>query len=55
MIIFSTDEAVVNKIKSEIDLEISHRDIDRTRRIGVTSKGKNRPIIVKHVKYMDRT
>ena len=49
-----TDEVVVSKIKNEMDLEISPRDIDRTNRIGVPSKGKNRPIIVKLVRYMDR-
>ena len=49
-----TDEVVVNKLKSEMDLEISPRDIDRTHRIGVLSKGKNRPTIVKFVRYMDR-
>ena len=42
-----TDEAVVNKIKSEMYLEISPGDIDRTHAIGVPKKGKNRPIIVK--------
>ena len=53
-----TDEVVVNKLKSEMDLEISPGDIDRTRvRVkidSVPSKGKNRPIIVKFVRYMDR-
>ena len=44
-----TDEVVVNKIKSEINLEISPGDIDRTLRIGVPSKGKNRLIIVKFI------
>ena len=48
-----TDEVVINKIKSEIDLDISPGDIDRTHRIGVPSKGKNRPIIVKFVRYME--
>ena len=33
-----------------MDLEISPGDIDRTHRIGVPSKGKNRPIIVKFVR-----
>ena len=42
-----TDEVVVNKMKSEMDLEISPRDID-------PSKDKNRPIIVKFVKCMDK-
>ena len=32
-----TDEVVVNKLKSEMDLEISPGDIDRTHRIGVPS------------------
>ena len=37
-----------------MDFEISPGDIDRTHRIGVPGKGKNRPIIIKFVKYMDR-
>ena len=49
-----TDEVVINKIKIEMDLDISPRDIDCTHRIGVLTKGKNRPIIVKFVRYMDR-
>ena len=49
-----TDEVVVNKVKSEMDLEISPADIDRTHRIGLPSKSKNRPIIFKFVRYMDR-
>ena len=47
-----TDEVVLNK--SEIDLEISSGDIDRTHRISVPSKGENRPIIVKFLRYTDR-
>ena len=35
-------------------LDISPEDMDRTHRIGVLSKGKNRLIIVKFVRYMDR-
>ena len=46
-----TDEVVINKIKNEMDLDISPGDIDRTHRIGVPSKGKNRPIIIR---YMDK-
>ena len=42
-----TDEVVVHEIKSERDLDISPGDIDLTNAIGVPSKGKNRPIIVK--------
>ena len=49
-----TNEVVINKIKSEKDLDISPGDIDRTHKIGVPSKGKNRPIIFKFVRYMDR-
>ena len=49
-----TDQVVINKIKSEMDLEISPGDIDRTHRIGVLSKGKNRSIIIKFVRYMDK-
>ena len=37
-----------------MDLDTAPRDIDRTHRIGIRSKGKNRPIIVKFVRYMDR-
>ena len=48
-----TDEVVVNKIKSGMDLEISPGDINRTLRICVPSKGKNRLIIVKFVRYME--
>ena len=47
-----TDEVVINKIKSEMDLEISPGDIDLTHRIGVPSKGNNRPLIVKFVRYI---
>ena len=37
-----------------MDLDISPGDIDRTHRIGVPTKGKNRPIIVRSVRYIDR-
>ena len=37
-----------------MDLDISPGGIDRTHRIGVLTKGKNRPIIVNFVRYMDR-
>ena len=50
-----TDEVVVNKMKSEMDLDISPGDIDHTHRIGVSSKDKNRPMIVKFVRYIDST
>ena len=49
-----TDEEVVKKMKSEMDLEIFPGDIDRTRRVGVLRKDKNRPIIVKFLRYMER-
>ena len=49
-----TDEEVVKKMKSEMDLEIFPGDIDRTRRVGVPRKDKNRPIIVKFLRYMER-
>ena len=49
-----TNEVVINKIKSEMDLDISPGDTDRTHKLGVPSKGKNRPIIFKFVRYMDR-
>ena len=48
------DEVVINKMKPEMDLDISPGDIDRTHRTGVPSKDKYRPIIVKFVRYMDR-
>ena len=48
-----TDEVVLNELKSDMDLEISPGDIDRTHGIGVPSKGKNRPIIIKFVRYME--
>ena len=37
-----------------MDLKISPGDIDCIHRIGVPSKGKNRPIIVTFVRYIDR-
>ena len=49
-----TDEVAINKIKSEMGLDIFPGDINRTQRIGVPSQGKNIPIIVKFVRYMDR-
>ena len=49
-----TDEVVITKIKSEVDLEIYSGDINRTHRTCIPSKGKNRPIIVNIVRYMDR-
>ena len=49
------NEVVINKIKSEMDLDISPGDTDRTHTIGVSTKGKNRPIIVKFSRYMDRS
>ena len=38
-----------------MDLDISPGDIDGTHRIGVSTKGKNRPIIVKFSRYMYRS
>ena len=49
-----TNEVVVNKIKRDMDLEISPGDIDHTHRTDVPSKDKNRPIIVKFVRYLDK-
>ena len=49
-----TDDVVINKIKSEMDLNISPGDIDRIHRISVSTKGKNRPIIVTFLRYMNR-
>ena len=37
-----------------MDLEISPGDIDHTHRTDVPSQGKNRPIIVKLVRYLDK-
>ena len=49
-----TDEIVINKKESEMDLEISPGGIYRTHIIGVPSKDKIRPIIVKFVRQMDK-
>ena len=49
-----TDDVDINKIKSEMDLNISPGDIDRIHRISVSTKGKNRPIIVTFFRYMNR-
>ena len=49
-----TKKVVVKKIKSEMNLDISPGDTDCTHRIGVLNEDKNRPIIVKFVRYMDR-
>ena len=49
-----TDDVVINKIKSEMDLNISPGDIDRIHRISVSTEGKNRAIIVTFFRYMNR-
>ena len=49
-----TNEVVVNKIKRDMDLEISLGDIDHTHRTDVPSKDKSGPIIVKLVRYLDK-
>ena len=36
-----------------MDLDISPGDIDHTHRIGVPSKGKNRPINARFLRYID--
>ena len=48
---YSRRNYILNKIKCEMDLDISPGDIDHTNRIGVPSKGENRPI--RYVRYMD--
>ena len=37
-----------------MDLEISPGDIDRTHRRGVPNKNKNRPLMIKFVRYIDQ-
>ena len=38
----------------EMDFEISSDDIDLSHKAGVPSSGKNRPIIIKFIRYNDR-
>ena len=49
-----TDEVVMQTIKSEMDIDIDVKDIDRTHRIGGKTENKQRPIIVKFAKYLER-
>ena len=51
-----TDEVIINTLNEKLDLGIKLREIDRTHRIGESKKtrGKNRPIIVKFVRYNER-
>ena len=45
----------MNVIKEHLDIELSVKDFDRSRRIGKSnSKSKRRPIIVKFNSYNDR-
>ena len=49
-----TDEVVIRTIKSEMDIDIDVKDIDRTHRIGAKSENKRRPITVKFGRYLER-
>ena len=49
-----TDELVIQTIKSEMDIDIDVKDIDRTHRIGAKTENKRRPIIVKFARYSER-
>ena len=49
-----TDDIVVNTLQDKLELEISKKDIDRSRRIGKPSPRKKRSIIVKFLRYSDR-
>ena len=51
----NTDNFVLNVIKEHLDIELSVKDFDRSRRIGKSNfKSKRRPIIVKFISYNDR-
>ena len=45
-----TDKLVIQTIKSEMDLDIDVKDIDRTHRIGAKTENKRRPTTVKFAK-----
>ena len=52
----NTDELCIKAINEHVDLDINHRDIDKTHRIGNPRNAdeKPRPIIIKLVRYNDR-
>ena len=51
----NTDELVIDAIKEKMGEEIEKNEIDRSHRIGVPkNNGKNRPIIIKFVRYNTR-
>lgn len=55
MIYFTTTQHIIqNMIGMEMDFEISSDDIDFSHKVGVPSSGKNRPIIIKFIRYNDR-
>ena len=51
---YVTDEVVIQTFKSEMDIDIDVKDIDRTHRIGAKTGNKRRPIIVKFARYLER-
>lgn len=55
MIYFTTTQHIIqNMIGMEMDFEISSDDIDLSHKVGVPSSGKNRPLIIKFIRYNDR-
>ena len=48
------DELVIQSIKSDMDIDIDVKDIDRSYRIGTKTEKKCRPIIVNFVRYSER-
>lgn len=55
MIYLTTIQHIIkNMIGIEMDFEISSDDIDLSHKAGVPSSGKNRPIIIKFIRYNDR-
>ena len=49
-----TDEVVIQTIKSEMDIDIDVKDVDRTYRIGAKSENKRGPTINKFARYSER-
>ena len=49
-----TDDVVVSMLHDKLELEISKKDIDRSRKIGKPSPRKKGPIIAEFVRYNDR-
>ena len=49
-----TDELVIQIIKSEMNIDINLKDIDRAHRIGVKTKNKRRTKTVQFTRYTER-